>query len=229
MKIGILGGMSAASSLLYYEKLIDMARQAAGGIAGPDVILRSLNFALIAPLMETGRWDEIGRTLNKEAKALEDQGADILVLATNTMHKLADQMMAGVSIPLLHIAEVTAQALIAQGRERPAFLATRFTMEEAFYLDALRKAGLEPQVPDKVERAEINRIIFEELCAGQILEPSQKTYLNIVQRLEAQGADSVVLGCTEICLLLNEDNCSLPVFDTTHLHCQAAMNATHRK
>ena len=224
-KIGILGGMSAASSILYYQKLVRLTQARVGGVNGPDLILRSLNFATIAPLMDAGEWDQIGAMLNTEARALEEQGAELLVLATNTMHKLEAQVMAGVTIPLLHIGEVTAQALVREDRKRPAFLATKFTMEEAFYLEKLQEAGLDPLVPNADERAEINRIIFEELCAGDVRETSRQTYIDIVARLKGEGADSVILGCTEICLLLTQENAGLPAYDTTALHCEAVMDA----
>ena len=222
-RIGILGGMSAASSQLYYKILCELTQKKFGGLNSPEILLRSLNFAPLAECMNSGEWRKIGAILNQEALRLRDGGADFIVLATNTMHKMADEMMAGVDIPLLHIADATAEKLVQEGIKKPAFIATKFTMEERFYLDKLEGCGLEPLVPNQEQRQEINRIIFEELCRGEVHPASQKKYVEVVHELTAQGADSVILGCTEVCMLLNESNTGIPTFDTTYLHCEAAL------
>lgn len=223
--IGILGGMSAASTQIYYRTLCDLTQDRFGGLTSPDLLIRSLDFAPLAACMKAGDWASIARSLNTEARHLCDGGADLLLLASNTMHKLADEVMDGVDIPLLHIADVTASAVAARGFARPAFIATGFTMEERFYLDRLERRGLRPVVPDAGQRHDIDRIIFDELCRNAVVPASRERYVGIARNLARNGADSVILGCTEVCLLLDETNTALPLFDTTRLHCEAALDA----
>ncbi len=222
--IGILGGMSAASTAIYFDRLCALTRDRLGGLASPELLIRAVNFAPIAALQAEGDWDSQAKILNREARALQAGGADILILATNTMHKLADQMREGVDLPFIHIADATAAAIVAAGHRRPALLATAFTMEQTFYLDRLRGAGLDPIVPETPDRAETHRIIYEELCKNVVTERSRATYELIAQRLVDAGADSLILGCTEVGLLLNAGNVSVPVFDTVAIHCSAALN-----
>jgi aspartate racemase len=221
--IGILGGMSAASTQLYYAEMCKLTRERLGGLHSPQLLIRSLDFAEIEELQARSAWADAGQILNAEAKALERGSADFLVLATNTMHKLADQMMTGVGIPLLHIAEATAQAICAAGLKRPGLMATAFTMEQTFYTDKLRDAGLSPVLPDADDRAEVHRIIYQELCKDITTEASRAEYIAIADRLGEAGADCLILGCTEVGMLLNAQNVSLPVFDTTEIHCAAAI------
>ena len=221
--IGILGGMSAVSTQLYYKILCDLTRKQFGELNSPSLLIRSLNFDPLAKRMANGAWDEIGQILNIEAKKLSDGGAELLLLASNTMHKLTEQMMIGVDIPFLHIADVVVAALINDGRNSPAFLATKFTLDERFYVDKLESNGLVPILPNELEKIEINRIIFEELVCNEVVPHSKQFYINVVKRLKSIGADSVIFGCTEVGLLLNEANANLPTFDTTYLHCEAAM------
>lgn len=221
--IGILGGMSAASTQNYYSELCRLTLERFGGLQSPDLLIRSLNFAEIAELQAQGNWDEAGRILNAAALALEKGGADVIILATNTMHKLAADMMAGVSIPFVHIAETTAQAIVAQGGlSSPGLMATKFTMEQDFYTNTLRAHGLTPVIPNLDDRDETHRIIYDELCKHIVTEDSRATYVAIAERLVAQGADCLILGCTEVGLLLDQTNVSVPVFDTTQIHCLAA-------
>lgn len=222
--IGILGGMSAASTQTYYRMLCDLMRKERGGLHSPDLLIRSLDFAVIEKRQSGGAWEEAGAVLNDAAKALQNGGAEILVLATNTMHKVSDLMMQGLDIPLLHIAEVTADAIVNAGLHRPGFMATAFTMEQDFYTNKLREAGLDPVIPDNADRAEIHRVIYEELCKDVVRFESRSAYEAIAQRLVNSGADCLILGCTEIGMLLGEDNVSVPVFDTTSIHCQAAFD-----
>ncbi|TCL09904.1 aspartate racemase [Shimia isoporae] len=222
--IGILGGMSAASTQLYYAELCRLTRDRLGGLHSPQLIIRSLDFAEIEVLQAKGNWERAGDILNEEAKALERGGADILVLATNTMHKLADQMMSGVGIPLLHIADATAKAIRDAGLLRPGLMATAFTMEQDFYTGRLREAGLEPVLPNESDRAETHRIIYEELCKDITTPSSEAEYVRIASRLGDEGADCLILGCTEVGMLLNQGNVSVPVFDTTLVHCEAALD-----
>lgn len=222
--IGILGGMSAASTQTYYRELCDMTRKRLGGLHSPELLIRSLDFDTIEALQMSGQWDCAGAILNTEAKALENGGAHVLVLATNTMHKLADQMMAGVSIPFLHIAQATAGRIVNAGLRKPGLMATAFTMEQAFYTDGLRQAGLDPMVPGDADRAIVHGIIYEELCKDITRPESQEAFERIAQRLVDKGADCLILGCTEIGMLLNKGNVSVPVFDTTLIHCEAALD-----
>jgi aspartate racemase len=222
--IGILGGMSAASTQIYYRELCDLTRQRLGGLHSPELLIRSLDFARIKELQMKGEWDAAGAILNDEAKALERGGADLIILATNTMHKLASQMMAGVTIPMLHIADATAQAITTAGLKSPGVMATAFTMEQSFYTDRLIAAGLSPVLPDKDDRAETHRIIYEELCKDITTPESETAYVEIAGRLVAAGADSLILGCTEVGMLLNQGNVAVPVFDTTLIHCSTALD-----
>ena len=223
--IGILGGMSAASTQIYYRELCDLAQKRLGGLHSPELLIRSLDFARIEDLQMKGEWEAAGAVLNGEALALERGGADLLILATNTMHKLAGQMMAGVTIPLVHIADATAQAITKAGLKSPGLMATAFTMEQAFYTDRLVDAGLKPVIPGAADRAETHRIIYEELCKNVTTEASEAAYVGIARRLVDTGADCLILGCTEVGMLLNQGNVPVPVFDTTLIHCATALDA----
>ena len=223
--IGILGGMSAASTQGYYQHLCALTQQRLGGLHSPQLLIRSLDFAPIAAAQTAGDWDGLGRLLNTEAKALQAGGAGLIVLAANTMHKVADAMMQGVNLPLVHVADATAAEIRAAGFTRPALMATAYTMEQNFYTDRLRASGVEAMIPDAADRATIHRIIFEELCRGVITDASRSTYEEIARRLADQGADCLILGCTEIGMLLTADNSPLPVFDTLAIHCAAALEA----
>lgn len=222
--IGILGGMSAASTQTYYKALCDETRARLGGLHSPDLLIRSLDFALIENLQMAGNWQEAGRILNTEAQALERGGAELIVLATNTMHKLAGEMMGGVGIPMLHIADATASAITEAGLKRPGLMATAFTMEQDFYTSRLVSAGLEPVIPGDADRAETHRIIYEELCKGVTTDDSRAAFEKIAARLVEAGADCLILGCTEVGMLLNAGNVAAPVFDTTLIHCERALD-----
>ena len=195
-----------------------------GGLHSPELLIRSLDFADIEALQARGAWEEAGAILNREAQALEAGGAELLILATNTMHKLRDQMLKGVNIPFLHIADATADAITKAGHSQPGLMATAFTMEQTFYTDRLRDAGLAPVIPEDADRAETHRIIYEELCKDVVTDESRDTYEAIAARLVAAGADCLILGCTEVGMLLNQSNVSVPVFDTTLIHCATALD-----
>jgi aspartate racemase len=184
-----------------------------------------MDFAPLAQLMNDGNWAAIGYMSHAEAKLLAAGGAELIVLATNTMHKLKDQIMQGIDLTFINIAEAAANAVLAGGSKRPAFFATKFTMQEAFDLDILRDNGLDPIVPNTTEQDVINDIIFDELCKNIATVESEAVYLVILNRLKAQGVDSVILGYTEVCLLLNAQSTGVPVYDTTQIHCQAAIRA----
>ena len=221
--IGILGGMSAASTQIYYKELCHLTRKKLGGLHSPELLIRSLDFERVEKLQATGDWEAAAAILKQEALALERGGAELLMLATNTMHKVADAMMAGVSIPLLHIADATSQAILRRGLSRPGLMATAFTMEQSFYTDRLIAQGLMPVTPGAGDRAETHNIIYSELCRDIITDKSRLAFEQIAQRLVEAGCDSLILGCTEVGMLLNQNNVSVPVFDTTLIHCEAAL------
>lgn len=222
--IGVLGGMSAESTSIYYRELNRLVRERLGGLHSAELLIRSVDFAPIAELQSEGRWDETGRILGEAARRLQDAGADVVILATNTMHLNADDIRAAISIPFLHIGDATAEALKGRGVRRPLLLATRFTMEKAFYRDRLSAAGLEPIVPDQEDRDRLHAIIFDELCQGVVRPESTAAGLEMVARGQAAGADGVIFGCTEVGLLLSPDQIDLPVVDTTLVHCEAAVD-----
>lgn len=222
--LGLIGGMSWESTAIYYRHLNELVRERLGGLHSARLLLWSVDFAEIAALQHDGRWDAAGERLIEAARRLEAAGAAGLVLCTNTMHKLAEPLQAAVGIPLLHIADATGAAIRAVGRSRPALLATRFTMEQPFYAGRLRERfGLDPLVPDEAGRAEIHRIIYEELCRGIVTDASRRGALRCIDRLRGQGADGVILGCTELTMLLGPDDVDLPLFDTTRVHAEAAL------
>jgi aspartate racemase len=215
--------MSAASTQTYYRELCRLTRALLGGLHSPELLIRSLDFAKIEALQMKGEWASAGIVLNKEARALERGGAQLIILASNTMHKLAGQMMTGINVPFLHIADATAKAITGRGLRRPGLMATTFTMEQSFYTDRLVAAGLDPVIPDAADRAETHRIIYEELCRDVTTDASVATYRAIANRLIESGADSLILGCTEVGMLLNQGNVAVPLFDTTLIHCAAAL------
>ncbi len=202
--IGIIGGMSAESTALYYRRLNEEARRRLGGLHSAECVIWSVDFARIEALQATGDWDRAGAELARIGVALEHAGAGVLILATNTMHKVADAVRDATRVPLIHIAEATAGRIRAAGLGRPGLMATAYTMEQDFYTGALRAAGLEPLVPEAADRAETHRIIYEELCRGIVREESRQAYEGIAARLVEAGADCVILGCTEVGMLLGE-------------------------
>jgi aspartate racemase len=220
--IGLIGGMSWESTAVYYANLNRMARAAYGGLASADILLRSVNFDEIVALQKAGRWDRAAAILADAAAKLEKAGADCVLICTNTMHKVADEIEEAVSIPLLHIIDETALALKATGKRKPLLLATRYTMEDGFYHRRFATHGLEVATPDEAGRARAHAIIFEELCAGHVLDGSRADLTALVETAKDQGCDSVILGCTEICLSLDPNKTPLPGFDSTAIHCRAA-------
>ncbi len=223
--IGIIGGMSAESTAHYYAHINAGVRQRLGGLHAAELILWSVDFAEIADMQTRGDWTAAGAKLAGVAMKLQKAGADVIILATNTMHKVASEIEAAISIPFLHIADATAADIKAAGLKRPGMLATAYTMKQDFYTGRLRdKFGLDVIVPEEVDRREIHRIIYDELCKGVVTEQSRKSYESIAKRLKERGADSLILGCTEVGMLLNEKNVSMPVFDTAEIHACAAVD-----
>ena len=222
--IGIIGGMSWESSAQYYAIINRAVRDRLGPKHSAQILLHSLDFGSIATLQAAGEWDELAEIMADSARALEAGGADCVLIATNTMHKLADEVEAACDLPLIHIVDSAADAVCAEGITRVALLGTAFTMEQPFYRERLEDHhGLDVIVPEAEDRAEIHRVIYEELISGQILDPSREAYREIIERLVAEGAQGVILGCTEIGLLVSQSDSEVPVFDTTELHALAAV------
>lgn len=223
--IGLIGGMSWESTAVYYRLLNEGVRARLGGLHSADILLHSLDFSPIAEMQAAGNWAAAGAAMAASARRLEQGGASCIVLATNTMHKLADHITQATNLPFLHLADVTAKAIRKTAARRPLLLATRFTMEQRFYRDRLAAFGVEPLVPHEAERAEVHRIIYDELCRGQVVPTSKTRYREIVARaVREEGADGVILGCTEITLLVSQADFDIPVFDTTALHVEAALD-----
>ncbi len=229
--IGMLGGMSWESTVPYYQIINRYIQQQLGGLHSARIVLHSVNFAEVEQLQHTGQWDKAGDLLAEAAVGLEHAGADFLIICTNTMHKVAHQIQERLTIPLLHIADPTAQALVEAGFKRVALLGTAFTMEQNFYKQRLvEQYGLEVMIPDERQRKQVHQIIYDELCQGKINEDSRRTYVQIAESLAEQGAEAIILGCTEISLLLTPEYTSIPLFDTTRLHAEAAaVNALQDK
>ena len=222
--IGLLGGMSWESSAEYYRIINQAVRARLGGLASARCLMWSFNFAEIEALQHAGKWDEATALLIEAARRLERGGADFALICTNTMHRMADAVQAAVAIPLLHIADPTAERIKARGFRRVGLLGTAFTMEQDFYKGRLAaRHGLEVLVPDAADRALVHRVIYEELVQGRVEEASRQAYRAVMARLVAAGAEAIILGCTEIMLLVGEGDASVPLFDTTAIHAEAAV------
>ncbi|MEU9125357.1 aspartate/glutamate racemase family protein [Streptomyces sp. NPDC048506] len=222
--IGLLGGMSWESTAEYYRLLNELTRERLGGLHSARCVLYSVDFAEIERLQVEGRWEQAAEVLAEAAKALEAAGADMLLICTNTMHKVADQVSAAVGIPLLHLADTTAEAVRAKGLRRIGLLGTAFTMEQDFYRGRLESHGLDVLVPDAAGRSTVHEVIYEELCRGIVREESRAAFTAVIDDLVAAGAEGVVLGCTEIELLIGAEHSPVPVFPTTQLHAEAAVS-----
>jgi aspartate racemase len=223
--IGLLGGMSWESSAEYYRLANELVRDRVGGLASARLLLHSVEFAEIERLQAADRWDEAGALLATAAAGLEAGGAELLVLCTNTMHRVAPAIEAAVTVPLLHIGDVTAAAVQAAAVGRVGLLATAYTMEQPFLRDRLAGHGLTVIVPDADDRALVHRVIYDELCVGIVTEESRRAYRQVIGRLVAAGAEGIILGCTEIELLVDQTDSAVPVFPTTRLHVEAAITA----
>jgi aspartate racemase len=224
--IGMLGGMSWESSAEYYRLANELVRERLGGLHSARCVLASVDFADIEAMQVAGEWEAAGKVLAEAARGLEAGGAELLLLCTNTMHKVADEVQHAVRIPLLHIGDVAAKAVTDAGLRTVGLLGTAFTMEQDFYIDRLAAHGLTVLIPDATDRAEVHRIIYDELCLGVVLDESRQLYRDVIERLVQSGAQGIVLGCTEIEMLVSEKDSSVPVFPTTLLHVQAAVDAS---
>ncbi|MBS6955121.1 MAG: aspartate/glutamate racemase family protein [Enterocloster asparagiformis] len=220
--IGLIGGMSWESTVTYYRLINEAVKERLGGLHSAKILLYSVDFQEIEECQTRGEWDRSAAILGDAAKRLEGAGADCIVICTNTMHKVAPQIGEQISIPILHIAEATAKELTGRGISRVLLLGTRYTMQQDFYKEKLVERGLEVMVPGDADMEIVNRIIFNELCLGVISEDSKKEYLRIIEDQRNRGAQGVILGCTEIGLLISQADTDLPVFDTTQIHAARA-------
>ncbi|CBS90055.1 Putative aspartate racemase (plasmid) [Azospirillum lipoferum 4B] len=222
--IGLIGGMSWESSAEYYRIVNERVRDRLGGLHSARCLMWSFDFAEIEALQHAGRWDDATALMIDAARRLERGGADFVVICTNTMHRMADQVQAAIGLPLLHIADPTAERIRAAGLRRVGLLGTAFTMEQDFYKGRLvQKHGLEVLVPDDADRSTVHRVIYDELVQGRIEEASRQAYRGVIARLVERGAEAVILGCTEIMLLVRPEDSPVPLYDTTAIHAEAAV------
>ena len=222
--IGLLGGMSWESTASYYQLINKEIKKELGGLHSAKIALYSVDFAEIEKLQHQGEWDKTAEILTNAAQGIEKAGADFILICTNTMHLVAPQIQAGISVPLLHIADATAEEIVKQGIKKIGLLGTAFTMEQDFYKGRLEKEyGLTVITPDKADRAIVHQVIYDELCLGEIRDASRYEYLRVIDKLVAQGAEGIILGCTEIALLVKPEHTDVKLFDTTEIHALKAV------
>lgn len=222
--IGLLGGMSWESTASYYKAINEGVKSALGGLHSAKVCLYSVDFDEIEKLQHKGQWDETAKLLSDAALAVEKGGADFLLICTNTMHKVADKIQSAITIPLVHIADATAEQLVTDNIKCVGLLGTKFTMEQEFYKNRiLDKYGIEVIVPDEQDRNMVHDIIYNELCLGKINDDSRAEYVKVVDKLHSQGAEAIILGCTEIALLIQQQHTNVPLYDTTQIHAAKAV------
>ncbi len=222
--IGLLGGMSWESTEIYYKLINEETARVRGGLHSAPIAMFSVDFQAVEALQKVGDWDGAAALLAGKAKQIESAGADLLLICTNTMHKVADEVSAAIDIPLLHIADATAKAVLASGVTTVGLLGTRFTMEQDFYIGRLKEHGLSVVVPSEPDREIVHRVIFEELCLGEIRDDSRAQYVRIADDLASRGAEAVIEGCTEIGMLIKQQHTAVPLFDTTAIHAHAAVS-----
>lgn len=223
--LGIIGGMSPESTALYYQLINREVTRRLGGNHSAKIVLYSVDFEQIVQLQKSGDWDAAGEILADAARVLQSAGADVLLLATNTMHKIAPAIESAADVPLLHVVDATASAIKVQGLQTVGLLGTTFTMSDGFYTDRMAAQGVQTIVPAEPEQAQINRIIFEQLCLGRVEPESVQYFQRVIADLKERGVQGVILGCTEICLAVDETETPLPVFDSTTIHALAAVDA----
>ena len=220
--IGLIGGMSWESTVTYYQIVNETVKRELGGLHSAKVILYSVDFAEIEEYQAKGEWDKSARVLSQAAINLEKAGADFIVICTNTMHKVAPEIQKEISIPVIHIAEATAEELKKNGIMKVGLLGTKYTMTQEFYKSKLKEAGIAVVIPDEEGVTTVNDVIYKELCLGIISEQSKKKFVSVIEDLQREGAQGVILGCTEIGLLIGQEDTALPVFDTTQIHATKA-------
>ena len=222
-RIGILGGMSPESTVAYYEYLTRTYTERYGDYGYPEILIYSVSFQPYVDWPNQDRWDLVARGLTEAGQKLVAAGAEVILIATNTMHHVFDEVQAGIAVPMLSLLDATAEAILARGLQTVGLLGTRFTMEKTFYQDALARRGIAVLVPEAEDRAYVNRVIYDELVAGQIRDESRAGFVAILRRLVERGAEGVILGCTEIPLLVSEADVQIPLLDTTTIHAEAAL------
>ncbi|OED72593.1 aspartate/glutamate racemase [Vibrio splendidus ZS-139] len=222
--IGLLGGMSWESTVSYYKSINEGVKATLGGLNSAKICMYSVNFEEIEKLQHQGRWAETADILSDAALSVEKGGADFILICTNTMHKVVPEIEEKITIPILHIADTTAQKLLEQGVKKVGLLGTAFTMEQDFYKGRLTdKFGIDVVIPDEDDRKQVHNIIYQELCRGEVKEESRAVYCQIIEKLSQQGAEAIILGCTEIALLIQQQHTDVPLFDTTAIHAEAAV------
>jgi aspartate racemase len=222
-RIGILGGMSPESTVAYYEYITHTYTERFGDYGYPEILIYSVSFQSYVDWPEEDRWDLVAQGLSEAARRLEGAGADLILIATNTMHLVFDHVQASVNVPVLSLLDAAGEAILARGMTTVGLLGTQFTMEKTFYQEALARKGISVLVPDAEDRSYVNTVVYDELVAGQIRDESRAGYVAIIKRLATRGAEGVILGCTEIPLLVSEGDAGLPLFDTTAIHAEAAL------
>ncbi|TQL16867.1 aspartate racemase [Zymomonas mobilis] len=222
-KIGLIGGMSWESTVTYYQIINEAIRDQLGGLVSADLLMHSLNFSEVVALQKADRWDDAAKLLGSAGAGLAKAGADCVLICTNTMHLVADAVEKMSGVTLINIVDETAKALKKDGKKRPLLLATRYTMEHGFYTDRMQNQGLDVVTPDDADRGVVHDVIFGELCQGEVKDSSRKRYLEIIEKARSKGIDSVILGCTEIPLLIKQDMLDLPSYDSTQIHAEAAV------
>lgn len=222
-KIGLIGGMSWQSSLEYYRLINELVNQRLGGLHSAEMILYSVDFGEIEKFQRMNRWDDAAKVLIDAARNVEKAGADFLLIGANTMHKVAEEVEAAVHIPLLHIADAAAEAIMSEGLKKVGLLGTKFTMEQDFYKSRLNRYGLDVLIPNESSRNLVHQIIYEELCQGNIRKESKDAYIHIINELMKDGAEGIVLGCTEISLLIKQEDSPILLFDTAYIHAVSAV------
>lgn len=222
-KIGLIGGMSYQGSAVYYQRINDGIAQRLGGLHSAEILLHSVDFQTIVDMQKSGRWDDAGRRLADVARGLKAAGADCVMICAVTMHLVADAVRSAVDVPFIHIVDAVAQQLKAAGKSRPLLIATKYTMENGYYAARMKEQGIEVMVPESAGRAQIHDIIFNELSVGKVLDSSRQVLIGLIEEARRSGADAVIFGCTEICMILDADKLPLPGFDSTAIHADAAV------
>ena len=226
--IGLIGGMSWESTVTYYQMINEGIKDSLGGLHSAKVLLYSVDFFEIEALMPRGAWDEAAELLGDVAQRLEAAGADMILICTNTLHKVAPQVQSRIRVPLVHIAEAAAEELLSKGITRVGLLGTKYTMTQEFYREKLTERGIDVLIPEGEEIDLVNRVIFDELCLGVVKEDSKAAYLKVIANLQARGAQGILLGCTELGLIVSQEDVSLPLFDTTVIHAKKAIELALR-
>lgn len=229
VRIGIIGGMSWQSTQSYYQQINQLVTERLGGLHSADLLIHSVDFELISHWQHENNWDALSQSLCDSARILCQGGAQAIVIATNTMHKVAEDVARAVPVPLIHIADVTASRCHQIGISKVGLLGTRFTMEQPFYRERLESHQLQVLIPDDTDRDAVHRIIYDELCKGDIVPASQQRYLEVIQKLHQRGADAIILGCTEIGLLVKQTDSPIPLIDTTSVHVDAIVDRICQK